>query len=847
MEERVIDSRFSRDAWRWAGHPFEPSPPSSPSAADFQQLFEKSPGAVLVLTPDADFTIVAVSDAYLRATMTAREDILGRALFEVFPDNPADPGADGVRNLRASLERALATRTADTMAVQKYDVRRPVAEGGAFEERYWSPINIPVLSAEGEVRYLLHRVEDVTDVLRLAHQSEEARELKVVSTQLREAVRVRDESLVMVSQARAEAERQREWLHSLFMQAPTAIAIFRGPRYVIELANPMICRIWGRRPEQLLGKPLFDALPETAGLGFEELLERVRSTGVPFVGTELPSRLARLEGGAIEDVYFNFVYEPMRDGQGQVEAVIVVASDVTELVQARRRVEALAAEERRAAEERLRLATQAMALGTWDMNLTTGEVVCNEHTRALLGVPADAPGTYDTFLARIHPEDRARVDRLVQEVLAPGSPGAIAVEYRTVPAADGRVRWVSAQGKVYFDSSGRPVRLLGTGLDITERKRVEEEVARNSAVLEAILQSIPDALYVGDASGIKQANAAALEMLGFQSLEDLNQNVATLSERLQNRSIEDDHRLTPEEEPFMRAFRGVPTIQEVRSRHLQSGRDVVVRCAAAPIRIGDDIVGAVAVNTDITDVKRVEEELRRTAEFRERFLGIVSHDLRNPLNAILLSVNALMRSDCVVEHHEKSVRRIATSARRMERMIADLLDFTRGRLGGGIPIHPRPANLRHICQHVLEELETGNPQRELRLCMRGDCRGEWDADRLAQLLGNLGKNALDYSPEDRPVDFVLRDEGDTVCVEVHNEGAPIPAELLPHIFEPFRRATKEGHPTSGLGLGLFIAWQIVQAHEGTLEVRSTEAEGTTFTVRLPRNSRGAPLHSGVGG
>lgn len=397
---------------------------------------------------------------------------------------------------------------------------------------------------------------------------------------------------------------------------------------------------------------------------------------------------------------------------------------------------------------------------------------------------------YSTFLSHVHPEDRERVDRSVQEALASDGTGSFSLEYRLVAHAGEEERWMHTQGRTYRDASGRLVRFLGTALDITERKRASEELARNAAILQAILQSIPDALYVGDADGIRLANTPALEMLGFQSLEELNQNVALLNERLQNHSAEDGHRLAPEEEPFMPAFRGQATILEVRSRHLRTGRDVVVRCAAAPVRIGEDIVGAVAVNTDITERKRIEAGLRQAAEFRERLLGIVSHDLRNPLNAILLSAGALMRSDCVVQQHLKAVRRIAVSAERMQRMIADLLDFTRGRLGGGIPISPRPAHLRSICQQVLEELEVGHPQRRLRLSITGEhFQGEWDADRLAQLLGNLGKNALDYSPEEEPVDFVLRDEGNAVRVDIHNGGAPIPGDLLPRIFEPFRRAT----------------------------------------------------------
>ena len=138
----------------------------------FQRLFESAPGLYLVLLPD--FTIVAVSDAYLTATLTQRDEIMGRGLFEVFPDNPDDPAATGVANLKASLQEVLKTRKANTMAFQKYDIRKP---DGAFEERYWSPLNKPVLDDAGNILYLIHRVEDVTEFVRLKRN--EAKQQKI--------------------------------------------------------------------------------------------------------------------------------------------------------------------------------------------------------------------------------------------------------------------------------------------------------------------------------------------------------------------------------------------------------------------------------------------------------------------------------------------------------------------------------------------------------------------------------------------------------------------------------------------------------------------------------------------
>lgn len=130
---------------------------------DFKLLFESVPGLYLILTPE--FQIVAVSNAYLKATMTKRELILGKNLFEVFPDNPDDPAATGVQNLKISLQNVLRNRQTDTMAVQKYDIQKPLEAGGGFEEKFWSPLNSPVLGANGEILYIIHRVEDVTDFI----------------------------------------------------------------------------------------------------------------------------------------------------------------------------------------------------------------------------------------------------------------------------------------------------------------------------------------------------------------------------------------------------------------------------------------------------------------------------------------------------------------------------------------------------------------------------------------------------------------------------------------------------------------------------------------------------------
>jgi signal transduction histidine kinase len=214
--------------------------------------------------------------------------------------------------------------------------------------------------------------------------------------------------------------------------------------------------------------------------------------------------------------------------------------------------------------------------------------------------------------------------------------------------------------------------------------------------------------------------------------------------------------------------------------------------------------------------------------------------LRNPLSAISTAAQLLLRQN-LSDRQARTATRIATTAERMTRMIADLLDFTRSRLGGGFPIQTQRMNLRDLCETVIEELELAYPERTIEFDARGDAWGNWDPDRIAQVVSNLAGNALQHSPESGTVRVELRDEGERVVLQTSNAGPPIPEQVLPHLFEPGRRGPPgRGHKeSSGLGLGLYIVRQIVLAHGGELSVRSSAAEGTTFTVSLPRRSRGS--------
>lgn len=227
--------------------------------------------------------------------------------------------------------------------------------------------------------------------------------------------------------------------------------------------------------------------------------------------------------------------------------------------------------------------------------------------------------------------------------------------------------------------------------------------------------------------------------------------------------------------------------------------------------------------------ERSEHELRAVAEFREMFIGILGHDLRNPLGSIILSTSVMLRRGRLDDQDAEMVSRIIRAAQRINRMIAQLLDLTRARLGGGLPIDPRPVDLGDVCRNVVEEFDAA-----VRLEVEGDLKGTWDEDRLTQVLSNIAGNAVQYAAPGTVVVVRAHAEGADVVVEIDNKGAPIPADQLPFIFEPFRRArAPEKASTGNLGLGLYIAKQIVLSHGGTLDAHSA-GDKTTFVMRLPR-------------
>lgn len=246
--------------------------------------------------------------------------------------------------------------------------------------------------------------------------------------------------------------------------------------------------------------------------------------------------------------------------------------------------------------------------------------------------------------------------------------------------------------------------------------------------------------------------------------------------------------------------------------------------AAEIVRLGE------AIDQNIAEAIPYYEE--RENHYRDRFIGILGHDLRNPINSISVGAG-LLATQGLNEKQQGTVTRILRSTQRLERMVTDILDFARGRLGSPMPLTLAPANLAGPVREVVDEVRLTHPEVEIDFDSDGDLSGSWDAERIKQTVSNLLMNAAQHGTGTK-VSVMAMGQPDSVRLEVHNDGPPIAKEIIATIFDPLVQGKDPNVERTGLGLGLFIVKEIVLAHRGTITVNSTQDGGTIFSIRLPR-------------
>lgn len=419
-------------------------PEVSVKPLDALTILSALPGKHLVLLPDAPrFTIAGATDDYLEATYTRRDVITGQGIFEVFPDNPDNPYAVGVANLTASLCLVLEQKTLHKMPDQRYDVMNHGT--GSFVVKVWRPQNKPVLDSLGNIQYIIHTVEDIT---------EEAR--------LKEAERGALRKLV-------ESEQN---LRNIILRAPVAMDLIKGRSYVMELVNPPMLEILGKTAEEVLNRPVFESMPETRNQGLEQLLQHVFDTGERFEANEYPLQITR--NGKMHSIYVNFIYEPIRETDGSVSALICVAVDVTEQVVARRKIEE--------SREELQLALDIADLGAFHVDLSTNMATYSQRIMDWFGLD-EQELSMEVILSRVHPEDLSRVKQALGDSSISEANSLHDVTYRVEHPHDHTIRHLRSFGKTLF-TEGNAFVIVGAIQDVTAQMLYQQQLRESESGLQ---------------------------------------------------------------------------------------------------------------------------------------------------------------------------------------------------------------------------------------------------------------------------------------------------------------------------------------------------------------------------
>ena len=362
-----------------------------------------------------------------------------------------------------------------------------------------------------------------------------------------------------------------------------------------------------------------------------------------------------------------------------------------------------------------------------------------------------------------------------------------------------------------------------------------ERTAR--AQLDSVLAHMPLGIVVTDVQGsVALVNSTASTLLPGMATASKLSEIYELAEWW----TLDGKVLTEAEWALRRALHANHATQAELQMITPGAYPRVVAISSVPLRDGRGaIVGSVSAIDDITAQRAIETERERVSQFQQQMLAMVGHDLRNPLSALVTGVEILKTSLPEDTSSGKLVRRLGNSANRMGRMIEQLLDHTRARLGGGIPVARREIDLTALVVGVIEELSLAYPTAKLELAPAEPIEGMWDPDRVAQVVSNLLSNAIQYGRAGAPITVDLSATPTTVTIAITNQirDLPIAGDQLATLFEPYRRGADRAQQAGGLGLGLYIVRELVRAHGGTIEASSTSA-GTTFSIRMPR-TRGA--------
>lgn len=630
----------------------------------------------------------------------------------------------------------------------------------------------------------------------------------------------------------------------LVMQSPIAMAIFRGKNHTIKMANnTMMHVIWQKTEEETIGKPILEVFPELAEQKYPELLDEVLNNAKIIREKEAVAYVDIK--GKLEKFYLDYQYTPLFEKNGEISGVMVTVNDVTDKVEARKKVED--------AEERARLAAEIAEIVTWDLNIPTQELIYSENLPSLFGLEKGIKVTRPEILTMIYPDDRPILEKAYQIAL---TTSIYKYESRIIKP-DNSVNWIKAHGKIFFDEDGEPAKMIGTIIDITDEKNAHQILMKSEEKFRLLADSMPQHIWTSDALGnINYFNQSVYSYSGLKS-EDIEKNgwlqIVHPDDREENIKVWVDAIITGKDFLLEHRFRRYDG--EYR---WQLSRAIPQKDAQGNIQMW------VGTSTDIQDQKNFTENLEkqvyeRTSELEQKnkdlinmnielqsFAYISSHDLQEPLRKIQTFASRLSDLDeqNISAKAKTYLNRIEVSAKRMQTLIQDLLTYSRTNSADRVFVK---VNLDEIAEEVISDFSERIEETNAIINLNPLGEATVIPFQFRQLLHNLIGNALKFSKKEQnpyveikarkikgyetkiPVDYP---DKMYYHLTISDNGIGFADEYKERIFEVFQRLNTESE-FSGTGIGLAIVKKIVENHKGIIRAHSEKGKGATFEIYLP--------------
>jgi PAS domain S-box-containing protein len=635
--------------------------------------------------------------------------------------------------------------------------------------------------------------------------------------------------------------------HTLLMQAPVAIALLRGPDFIIEMANDRMLELWNKSRAEILNKPIFEVNPVLKTQGFDVLMQQVIHDGKGIVVPEIPVILRREDADIT--IYLKLVYEPLKGNDNTVTGLLATALEITEQVVQRKKLEAdrQLLEE---SEERSRLAIEATEMGTFDWDLKTQEFKYSERLKKIFGGETKKDFDHNDLVNLIHPDDLPIRNHSVQNCFVTGS---LKYQVRLI-WPDKSLHWVSVYGKISYDENHEPVKMYGTALDISRQRNYQRAIEDSEEKFRTLANFLPTFIWTTDTDGkLTYFNHAITEFSGL-SEDEIRQGGWF-------------HLLHPEDRAVSirrleKAIQSGTDFQaELRFKNKngeyrwQMGRSVALKSDDGQIQMW------IGTSVDIHDQKMMAEELekrvaRRTAELKqaneeliranqdlEQFAYVSSHDLQEPLRKILTFSDLVLKKITSDQHEVRlHLEKINTSAARMSVLINDLLNYSKVSKADDKYVS---IDLNRVLEDIRNDFEVLITQKEGTIEAAHLPLIKGIPIQINQLFYNLVSNALKFSQEKPlitisareiagshlPIEVPLPANRDYVELVFQDNGIGFEQIYASQIFTIFQRLNNRAH-YSGTGIGLAICKKIAENHGGYIFATSEINMGAKFTVYL---------------